>query len=106
MHDTRVLRLSRLFDAAENDLILVEPTVDVNGTSVRPLIVDDSAYPLKEGLLCPFKDNGALTREQKTLMRSYREPELLLNVHMARQREDGGFYKKGWTKTATGFQIP
>lgn len=65
LHDARVLRLSRLFDAAENDLILVEPTVDVNGTTVRPLIVGDSAYPLKEWLLCPFKDNGALTREQK-----------------------------------------
>ena len=65
LHDTRVLRLSRLFDAAENDLILVEPTVDVDGTTVRPLIVGDSAYPLKEWLLCPFKDNGALTREHK-----------------------------------------
>ena len=65
LHDARVLRLSQLFDAAENDLILVEPTVDVNGTIVRHLIVGDSAYPLKPWLLCPFKDNGALNREQK-----------------------------------------
>ena len=65
LHDARVLRLSQIFDAAENDLILTEPTVDVNGTIVRPLIVGDSAYPLKPWLLCPFKDNGALSREQK-----------------------------------------
>lgn len=65
LHYARVLRLSQLFDAAENDLILAEPTVDVNGTIVRPLIVADSAYPLKPWLLCPFKDNGALNREQK-----------------------------------------
>jgi len=65
LHDARVLRLSQIFHAAENDLILTEPTVDVNGTIVRPLIVGDSAYPLKPWLLCPFKDNGALNREQK-----------------------------------------
>ena len=65
LHDARVLRLSQLFDMAENDLILTEPTVDVNGTIIRPLIVGDSAYPLKPWLLCPFKDNGALNREQK-----------------------------------------
>ena len=35
LHDARVLRLSQLFDTAENDLILTEPTVDV---SVLPRI--------------------------------------------------------------------
>ena len=43
LHDARVLRLSQIFDTAENDLILTEPTVDVNGTIERPLIVGDSA---------------------------------------------------------------
>lgn len=65
LHDARVLRLSQIFDATENDLILTEPTADINGTIVCPLIVGDSAYPLKPWLLCPFKDNGALNREQK-----------------------------------------
>lgn len=65
MHDARVLRLSELFDAAENQNILMEPTMDLNGTVIRPLIVGDSAYPLKTWLLRPFKDNGALTQEQK-----------------------------------------
>ena len=58
LHDARVLRQSQIFDAAENDLILTEPIVDVNGTIVWPLIVGDSAYPLKPWLLCPFKDNS------------------------------------------------
>lgn len=46
-------------------MILTEPKADVNGTIVWPLIVGDSAYPLKPWLLCPFKENGALSREQK-----------------------------------------
>ena len=65
LHDARVLRLSQIFDATENDLILTEPTADINGTIVCLLIVGDSAYPLKRWLFCPFKDNGALNREQK-----------------------------------------
>ena len=39
--------------------------MDLNGTVMRPLIVGDSAYPLKTWLLRPVKDNGTLTREQK-----------------------------------------
>lgn len=55
-----VLRLREIFDAAENENILMEPTV-----VIRPLIGGDSAYPLKTWLLRPVKDNGTLTREQK-----------------------------------------
>ena len=65
LHDARVLRLSEIFDAAENENILMEPSKDLNGTVIRPLIVGDSAYPLKTWLLRPVKDNGTLTHEQK-----------------------------------------
>lgn len=65
MHDARVLRLSELYDAAENENVLMEPTVDINGTTVRPLIVGDSAYPLTTWLLRPMKDNGALDQHQR-----------------------------------------
>ena len=65
LHDARVLRLSEIFDAAENENIVMEPTMELNGTVIRPLIVGDSAYPLKTWLLRPVKDNGTLTREQK-----------------------------------------
>ena len=46
-------------------MILTEPTVDVYGTIVPPLIVGDSAYSIKQWLRCLFKDNGALSREWK-----------------------------------------
>ena len=65
LHDARVLRLSEIFDAAENENILMEPT-----GVIRPLIGGDSAYPLKTWLLRPVKDNGTLTREQKKLSKA------------------------------------
>ena len=70
LHDARVLRLSETFNAAENENILMEPTVDLHGTVIWPLIVGESAYPQKTWLLRPVKDNGTLTREQKKLSKA------------------------------------
>ena len=39
--------------------------MDLNGTQIRPLILGDSAYPLKSWLMRPFQDNGALTPGQR-----------------------------------------
>ena len=64
------MRLSEIFDAAENENILMEPTVDLHGTVIRPLMVGESAYPQKTWLLRPVKDNGTLTREQKKLSKA------------------------------------
>ena len=36
LHDARVLRLSEIFDAAENENILMQPTMDFNGIVIRP----------------------------------------------------------------------
>ena len=65
LHDSRTLRLSDVYWAAENEDILMEPTLDMGGTVIRPLVVGDSAYPLKTWLLPVIKDNGALNRDQK-----------------------------------------
>ena len=65
LHDSRMLRLSDVYWAAENEDILMEPTLDLGGTVIRPLVVGDSAYPLKTWLLPVIKDNGALNRDQK-----------------------------------------
>ena len=65
LHDTRVLTLSEIFRPGEDKLILTQPTIDLNGTTVGPLIVGDSAYPLKTWLLRPFQNNGALSREKR-----------------------------------------
>ena len=44
---------------------LMEPTMDLGGTVIRPLVLGDSAYILKTWLLPVIKDNGALNRDQK-----------------------------------------
>lgn len=38
IHDSRVLRLSRIYDQAESEQILSVPIKDLEGTSIRPLI--------------------------------------------------------------------
>ena len=65
LHDSRMLRLSDVYWAAENEDILMEPTLDLGGTVIRPLVVRDSAHPLKTWLLPVIKDNGALNGDQK-----------------------------------------
>ena len=50
---------------ADDEQILTELTLGVEGTVIRPLVVGDSAYPLKSWLLPVIKNNGALTREKK-----------------------------------------
>lgn len=44
IHDARVLRLSGIFDLAENGDILSSPTRMVHGALLRPMLVGDSAY--------------------------------------------------------------
>lgn len=61
MHDARGLRLSNFCSLAEEKRILTMPCMDINGTQIRPLILGNSAYPLKSWLMRPFQDNGALT---------------------------------------------
>lgn len=64
LHDARMLRLSEFHRAAENEDILTEPALDLQGTVIRPLVVGDSAYPLRSWLLPVIKNNGSLTRPQ------------------------------------------
>ena len=64
-----MLRLTDVYWAAEDENILMEPTFDLGGTVVRPLIVGDTAYPNKTWLIRPYKDNGGLTRDQRKFNR-------------------------------------
>ena len=64
-----MLRLTDVYWAAEDENILMEPTFDLGGTVVRPLIVGDTAYPNKTWLIQPFKDNGGLTHDQRNFNR-------------------------------------
>ena len=63
IHDARVLRLSTLYRRAENDLILNEPVRHINGVTVRPLLIGDSAYPLLTWLVGPYPQSRNLSRE-------------------------------------------
>ena len=65
IHDARVLRLSGLYDFAENEQILSGPMRNINGTEIGPLLAGDSAYPLTNWLMKPFPDRGRLTAEQR-----------------------------------------
>ena len=65
IHNAQVLRLSGLYELAENEQILSGPTCNLNGTEIRPLLAGDSAYPLTNCLVKPYPDRGHLTPEQK-----------------------------------------
>ena len=40
LHDSRMLRLSDVYWAAEEEDILIEPTLDLGGTVVCPLLLE------------------------------------------------------------------
>ena len=65
IHNARVLRLSGLYELAENEQILSGPTCTINGTELRPVLAGDSAYPLMNWLVKPYPDRGHLTPEQR-----------------------------------------
>ena len=72
IHDARVLRLSGLYDFAENEQILSGPMRNINGTELGPLLAGDSAYPLTNWLMKPFSDRGRLTAELRKLNLKFR----------------------------------
>jgi len=65
IHDVQVLRLSGLYDLAQNEQILSGPTCNINGIEIRPLLAGDSAYPLTSWLVKPYPDRGRLTPEKR-----------------------------------------
>ena len=60
IHDAHVLRLSGLYNLAQNEQILAGPTRNINGVEIGPLLAGDSAYPLTSCLMKPYSDRGAL----------------------------------------------
>ena len=53
MHDAHILRLSNFYSLAEDKHILMMPCMDLHGSQIRPLILGDSAYPLKSKTMEP-----------------------------------------------------
>ena len=69
LHDARVLRNTEIFHRCENGQILTSPIDVIEGIKVRPLLIGDSAYPLSEWLIKPYRYNANLTPEQKLFNR-------------------------------------
>ena len=64
MHDARILRNTHLFQRAENRDILCSPVDVIEGLRIRPLILADSAYTLKDWLIKPYILSPNLTRRR------------------------------------------
>ena len=69
VHDARVLVNSRLYQMAETGTLVPNISRNINNVQIPPIILGDSAYPLKSWLMRPFKSTGNLTREQKKFNR-------------------------------------
>ena len=69
LHDARVLRHTEVYQRCENNEILSGPIDVVNGVKVRPLIIGDSAYPLADWLIKPYRHGGNLTPSQRLFNR-------------------------------------
>ena len=69
MHDARILRNTRLFQRAENRDISYSHVDVIEGLRIRPLILADRAYPLKDWLIKPYKLSPNLTRAKKHFRR-------------------------------------
>lgn len=64
IHDARVLQLPDISDLAENGQICNLPKKVICGKEIGPLILGDSAYPLRRWLLKPYQDRGNMTPQQ------------------------------------------
>ena len=71
IHDARVLRLSGLYDMAQNEQILSGPTRDINGVEIGPLLAGDGAYPLTSWLMKPYPNRGRLTPQQRKFKKKF-----------------------------------
>ena len=69
MHDTKVFRQTNLFERAESGEILHVPVKKIQNLEVRPLILVDAGYPLRNWLVKPFNFTTALSRKEKRFNR-------------------------------------
>ena len=81
--DTRLLRLSGLFDLGENEQFSTVPMKIVNGTEIPPLIIiGDSAYPLLKWVVKPYPNRGHLEQKNVNSTKNVVLQDLLLKEHL------------------------
>lgn len=70
IHDARVLRISSLFTAVENNTILNSPVRRIRGREVKPLLVADPAYRLTTWSMKPYPQARGITARQAAFNKS------------------------------------
>ena len=70
VHDSRILRNSRIFQRATRREILAVPDDIIENVRVRPLLVGDGGYPLSTWLMRPYNFNLNLSQQQKFFNRA------------------------------------
>lgn len=70
IHDARVLRMSSLYTAVENNTILKAPLKRIGGRAVKPLLVADPAYKLTTWSMKPYPQARGITVRQNNFNRS------------------------------------
>ena len=66
VHDARVLSKSQLYRKVVGKEVLNTSSCTINGMSVLPFLLGDSAYPLSQWLMKPFPHNASLSSAQQT----------------------------------------
>ena len=69
LHDSRVLRITALYDRAERGLVLNKPVRNILNTMIRPVIIGDSAYPAERWILKPYTRRRNLNASEKNFNR-------------------------------------
>ena len=69
IHDARILRVSALYIQQYCNILLTEPTDVTDGCKIRPLLIEDGAYPANTWLVKPFPNNLNLSQEQEKFNR-------------------------------------
>lgn len=70
IHDARVLRMSSLYTAVENNRILNSPLCRIGGRMINPLLVVDPAYKLTSWCMKPYPQARGITPRQEAFNKS------------------------------------
>lgn len=70
IHDARILRMSSLYTAIENNRILNSPVRRIAGRDVKPLLVADPAYKLPSWCMKPYPQARGITPCQERFNKS------------------------------------
>ncbi|XP_054632765.1 uncharacterized protein LOC129181507 [Dunckerocampus dactyliophorus] len=86
LHDAQALRMSSLWQTAEEGRVFSTRTRNIAGVNAGYYILGDAGYPSKTWLLKPFPDDGQLTAEQQTYNETFRKARMMVTGAFSRLR--------------------